>query len=194
MVAYANAKYIKGTKLLQKLEEKLFLMRQNCLASSIVLKIQNDDNKIQLFTGLPSYGVFNVLVTHLTPFVSKDKSLGSGLSLADEVLVTLLKLSQALTNQMIVTIFDINETKSTKIFHRWINVMFKGLQPLVVWPDKEATCLIARAQIYSSYKGRNTVKFLVSITPTGAVSFISKCWGGRVSDCHLKINSGFLRK
>jgi len=69
-------------------------MRQSCLASSIVLKIQNDDNnKIQLFTGLPSYGVFSVLVTHPTPFVSKDKSLGSGLSFADEVLVTLLKLS-----------------------------------------------------------------------------------------------------
>jgi len=69
-----------ATKLLQKSEEeKLFLMRQNCLASSIVLKI--DDNKIRLFTGLPSYGVFNVLVTRLTPFVSKDKSLGSGLSL-----------------------------------------------------------------------------------------------------------------
>jgi len=132
----SNAKYKEATKLLQKSEEEK--LRQNCLASSIVLKIQNDDNKIRLFTGLPSYGVFNVLVTHLTPFVSKDKSLGSGLSFADEVLVTLLKLSQALTNQLIGTIFDIHETKVTKIFHRWINVMFKGLQPLVVWPDKEA--------------------------------------------------------
>jgi len=38
------------------------------------------------------------------------------------------------------------------------------------------------------------VKFLVSITPTGAASFISKCWGGRVLDHHLTMNSGFLRQ
>ena len=58
--------------------------------------------------------------------------------MADEVLVTLLKLSRALTNQLIGTIFDIHETKVTKIFHRWVDAMFKGLQRLVVWPDKEA--------------------------------------------------------
>jgi len=56
------------------------------------------------------------------------------------------------------------------------------------------TCLTARALTYSNYKSHNTVKFLVSITPTGAASFISKCRGGRVSDCHLSINSGFLRQ
>ena len=130
------------------------------------------------------------------------------MSFADELLVTLLKMSQALTNQLIGSIFDIHHTKISKIFHRWINFMFQGLQPLVVRPDKEAiiahmpscfkpryakavyiidctevfiqrpTCLTARAQTYSNYKGHNTVKFLVGITPTGAVSFISKCWGG----------------
>ena len=142
-----------------------------------------------------------MLVTHLTPLAAKEKSLGSGLKLADELLVTLLKISQALTNELIESIFDIHETKVSKIFHRWINVMFQGLQPLVVWPDKEAiiahmpscfkpryakavciidcievfiqcpTCLTARAQTYSNYKSHNTVKFLVAIAPTGAVSF-----------------------
>jgi len=110
-------------------EEKITLMRH---MSSIALKIQNDDQKPHLFTGLPSYAVFAVLVTYLTPLAT---SLGSGLSLADDLLLTLLKLSQGLTNEFIGSIFDIHHTKVSKVFHRWINFMFEGLQPLVAWLD-----------------------------------------------------------
>ena len=50
----------------------------------------------------------------------------------------------------------------------------------------------ARAQIYSNYKKHNTVKFLIGITPNGAVSFLSLCWGGRTTDKCITKNSGFL--
>ena len=113
-------------------------------------------------------------------------------------------------------------TKVTKVFHRWIDLMAVNLKSLIVWPDEgmilstlpesfkphyhHATCiidcsevfierptsLVARAQTYSNYKSHNTVKFLVAISPTGAVMYISKCWGGRVSDKHLTRNCGFL--
>ena len=56
------------------------------------------------------------------------------------------------------------------------------------------TSLIARAQPYSSYKGHNTVKFFLAINPTGTIIFLSKCWGGRVSDKHLTNECGFYRK
>ena len=38
----------------------------------------------------------------------------------------------------------------------------------------------------------NTVKYLIGITPQGSVTFISKGWGGRVSDVHLTEHCGIL--
>ena len=57
---------------------------------------------------------------------------------------------------------------------------------------KRPSNLLARNITYSNYKHHNTIKFLVGITPVGAISFLSKCWGGRVSDKELTISSGFL--
>ncbi|PFX28408.1 hypothetical protein AWC38_SpisGene6876 [Stylophora pistillata] len=54
--------------------------------------------------------------------------------------------------------------------------------------------LIARAMTWSNYKHHNTVKFLIGITPQGVIFFISKAWGGRVSDKHVTESSGVLRK
>ena len=53
--------------------------------------------------------------------------------------------------------------------------------------------LRARAATWSSNKHHNTVKFLLGITPQGVISFISKAWGGRVSDKHITKHCSFLK-
>ena len=53
---------------------------------------------------------------------------------------------------------------------------------------------MGRAQTFSNYKHHNTVKFLISITPQGVITFISKGWGGRTSDKHLTEHCGILKK
>ena len=46
---------------------------------------------------------------------------------------------------------------------------------------------------WSQYKHHNKAKYLISIALQGVVTFISKGWGGRVSDKHIVENSGFLK-
>lgn len=53
--------------------------------------------------------------------------------------------------------------------------------------------LKAKAQTWSSYKNKNTVKYLIAITPRGVVSFISEGWSGRVSDKHITENCTLLK-
>ena len=41
-------------------------------------------------------------------------------------------------------------------------------------------------------KKHTTVKFLIACSSRGAITFLSKAWGGRVSDIQLVQRSGFL--
>ena len=51
--------------------------------------------------------------------------------------------------------------------------------------------LNAQAATWSDYKHHNTFKFLVGIAPSGFISFLSSCYGGRASDKFITRDSGF---
>ena len=45
---------------------------------------------------------------------------------------------------------------------------------------------------WSDYKYHSTIKYLIEITPSSAISYISNSYGGRASDSFIVKNSGVL--
>ena len=48
--------------------------------------------------------------------------------------------------------------------------------------------------MFSNYKHHNTFKVLVGISPGGVVTFVSKLWGGCVSDQEMTQKCGTLER
>ncbi|KAK6168738.1 hypothetical protein SNE40_019923 [Patella caerulea] len=226
--AYIDKQELKDN--LVKLETQVQNLKdQNCQLiqknSSQVLAFENfkdddDDKKIQFYTGLPNISTFNAIFETI-----KNDSLPKkkGLSEQNELFLTLIRIKRNLTVSDLGYRFGVSPSFVTRVFHKWLDLMYIHLGGLVMWPEsdvmelpdvfrndrfKKTRCVIdcseiflesptglkPRAQTFSNYKRHNTVKFLVGISPTGAIIFLSKCYGGRASDKQITMESGFLDK
>lgn len=182
------------------------------------INFQND-YKVKLFTGLPSYATLMAIFCHVSNFLNPNLSL----SRFEQFIMTLMRIRLGLNMSYLSFVFDIHTSTMSRIFHSVIDILHcKIVPPLVIWPSRSAlkltmpmcfknsfprcVCIIdcfelfiekpsdlkARAQTYSNYKSHNTVKYLIGITPQGTISFISKGWGGRTSDKYITENCGFV--
>ena len=77
---------------------------------------------------------------------------------------------------------------------------FKSLYPATrcildcteVFTSKPSS-LVLNSQMYSNYKSHCTLKGLIGIAPSGAVTFVSKLYTGSISDVAIVKDSGFLQ-
>ena len=180
------------------------------------------EEKVKYFTGLPNFKTLLAVYN----FVSADEVPGgrTALTLFQSFVMTLIKFRLNLGDQDLAYRFGVNQSTVTRQIHKWIDILYVRLAPLVKWPDRDellrtmpmsfrqsyrkcvviidcfeifierATNLKARAQTWSNYKHHNTIKFLIGIAPQGAVTYISKGWGGRVSDVYLTEHCDLLDK
>ena len=54
--------------------------------------------------------------------------------------------------------------------------------------------LLSQACTFSAYKNKNTIKVLIGVTPSGAISFVSEAYEGSISNQKLVEVSGLLDK
>lgn len=176
---------------------------------------ENFDCWIKFFTGLPNVRTVMLLFTYVSSSLSEKIILS--LRPVQELFLTLMKLRLDFSEEFLGHLFGIRQTTAECVFRRWIHVMSIRLHPLIVWPGRKylqrslklnCICIIdcfevfieppkgvmALSHTWSASKQCNSIKFVISITSQGSVSFVSKPWGGCVTNEHIVENCGLLDK
>ncbi len=179
--------------------------------------ILGSDADSLLYTGIP-LTEFRTLVACLQPFAPASPSM----PVVDQILMTLMKLRQNFVMADLARRFKISQGQVSKTVGMWVDIMCEHMKDLVVWLPRETikatlpkafkehfantTCVIdctetvlqkaknldSRSESYSHYYANNTVKYLVAVSPSGLIMFISDAYGGKCSDRYITQNSGFL--
>ncbi|XP_065291762.1 uncharacterized protein [Dermacentor albipictus] len=141
--------------------------------------------------------------------------------LVTEFFMVLVRLRTGMPGKEIARNFAMSESQVSRTFATWINFLERELTAITSIPSRdqirpyvprcfrffENTRLIldatevriqrpssigAQRQTFSSYKHFNTYKVLVGCTPDGYIAFVSRLWGGSVSDKTILGSCGLL--
>ncbi|XP_069114764.1 uncharacterized protein [Argopecten irradians] len=184
---------------------------------------RHNDDKVKLFTGLPGFSVLMTVFMLIEPHLplSHNSALTKFqqmmlvfmrlkmnlpvLYVADRFGISTGTVSKVFANTLNVFYKRLKRLvywPSTDELRKTMPVVFRkdfGLKVTVIidcfeiFTDRPSN-LMARAQTWSSYKHHNTVKYLIGIAPQGSISFLSKGYGGRVSDKFVTNDCGLLDK
>lgn len=168
--------------------------------------------KPKKYTGIPDHWfphVINLLSTQTN--ICKEN-----------LMLTLMKIKLNHQFFILGDMFGMSVSNASKIFKKSVLKMVPHLRSFIIWPSQgkikynlpipfrarysdvqsiidcleiqiqKPTDPVKQALTWSEYKKCNTLKYLISSTPDGFINFISKGFGGRISDSLLVEESGFL--
>ncbi|XP_042146896.1 uncharacterized protein LOC115332568 [Ixodes scapularis] len=141
------------------------------------------------------------------------------LGMESKLLLFLVKMKHGLTFSALGVLFGIHRTSASRIFYTILDVLYVSTQGWIQWFSRDVVhasmpasfrskypnCRVIvdcsevriekpskvsdRVNCWSNYKSDFTLKFLVGITPSGYITFISDVYGGRASDTYIIANS-----
>ena len=186
-----------------------------------IFSLLTDISKLYTFTGLTNFETLDKIAESAVK-VAPD-SIRVLPPMKHRVLLCLTKLKLNLSYSALSVLFDISDKTCSNYFRDTVQILAQVLKGLIYFPTKEeilqnmpkcfrkftktrivldcaevpvekTKCLKERILTYSHYKGRQTVKFCVGVSPAGLITFISKCFGGRASDKKIVNHSKILDK
>lgn len=192
------------------------------IAITILSNIKNEDHLssltgISTFDGF--YGLCDAVVHYKEYRLNKTDLILPDVN--SRVLLTLMKLKLGITYTALSAIFGIDRSTCSRQFKNTLVVLRAILKPAIKWlprscirnnipacfasywktrvildcteiPVFTSKCLKCRNQTYSNYKKRHTLKFMVGISPSGFISFVSSIYGGKSSDKFIFNDSKLL--
>jgi len=174
-----------------------------------------NERQFKAFTGIAE-NLFKFLL------FKTGKNTSTKLSDEESLLLLLMKLKLNLSFAVLASHFNVSEKTARRCFYLTLDLVYEAVKDYIVWLDKStiqarlpasfkalfpnARVIIdaseiecqrpstqhQRVQMYSNYKSRFTVKFLLGIAPSGEITFVSKAFGGRTTDTEITIKSGFI--
>ena len=164
------------------------------------------DKNLKVATGIDNLEIFRALVKCC---LTRAKCRVGDVE--RNVILTFMKLKHAMSFSLLAVLFGLSVTSVSSIFAETVSLLSVILSATICWPDKEevlnnmpkcfskfqktriivdctevpvenAKCLCCRLKCYSHYKGHQTCKFLVGVSPAGLITAVSVPWGGRASD------------
>ena len=142
----------------------------------------------------------------------------------DEQLLCLMRLRLGLLSQDLQDRFKISSYLCSTIFSTWLRALSQTIGKWCVFIPDQGTLNLTKPphfntvnnlhsiidgteffietpkdhkcqkQTWSSYKHHNTMKALVAVAPNSSIIFVSKCYGGSISDKKLTNDCGYLDK
>lgn len=140
----------------------------------------------------------------------------------EEFFMVMCRLRQGFHEKHLAFLFGISQPTVSRIFISWINFMFLRFGIINIWPSREEvdktmpedfkvkypktrvildcteikcqmpSSLLLNSRLFSSYKNHTTVKGLIGIAPSGAITFTSQLYTGSISDREIVERSGIL--
>ncbi|XP_059096866.1 uncharacterized protein LOC131891355 [Tigriopus californicus] len=133
-----------------------------------------------------------------------------------------MKLRFNMPFTLLAQLFHVHRTTASDVFKNVLANHHQVACALMHWPTRKAVdgtmpecfktkfprtrCVLDASEVkieapsevasqvlfYSNYKASHTIKFLVSISPSGFISYISDAYGGRTTDAQITTESGIL--
>lgn len=98
--------------------------------------IKANDEKTKFYTGLLSWSVF---LYHFL-FLAPPPSPFSNLSLESELFLVLVRLRLGLLLEDLAARFKIHSSVASRVFQKWLDIMFVCLSFLIGWPERDNIC------------------------------------------------------
>lgn len=142
------------------------------------------DKQLDGFTGLHSFGLFSSIVNNIVKSKSDNNLPYNVMDIEDSVLLTFIKLKLNITYVCLAAIFKVTEKKAQEIFIDTLNELESIFSAILEWPTNQE---IMREQLeeqkyenYSNYTDPSKVKFIISITSSGLISYVSRAFNNKL--------------